>query len=64
MSFDFCSKKAMNKNNKTPEDIICTKATTPAAKENFNLIKSLFEGKILLFYSLSSSYFLFEIIFY
>jgi len=41
LSYDICSKHPINKSGKTPEDLICTKVTN---KQNYNQIKSLFEG--------------------
>lgn len=41
---EHCDKMALNKAGKTPKEIICTKATTEAAKKNAQDIQNLFEG--------------------
>jgi hypothetical protein len=43
MSFDICSRNAVNKFDKKPEDIICSKAVNETSKSNYSKIKSLFE---------------------
>lgn len=40
LSYDICSRNALNKFGKTPEDLICSKTN----KQNYEAIKSLFEG--------------------
>jgi ankyrin repeat and LEM domain-containing protein 2 len=45
ISFDVCSRNQLNKNQKTAQDLICTKTTN---KQNFSEIKSLFEDCLYL----------------
>jgi ankyrin repeat and LEM domain-containing protein 2 len=42
ISFENCCKNPLNKNGKTPEEIICTHQT--ASKDKLEAIKNLFEG--------------------
>ena len=50
MSFKICNQSALNKYDKKPRDIICTKAVKQEAKNSLEAITSLFEGYIHLYY--------------
>ena len=46
ISFEICCKKPLNKNSKTPEELICTHQSS--SKDKLEEIKTLFEGLIFL----------------
>lgn len=47
MSYEICSKRPLNKKGERPEDVICGKIANHA-KELYDSIRSLFDGKSLI----------------